>query len=145
MSFASTEGMVLSLHPLTDSSLIVTWLTRERGRLKTVAKAARRPTSPFAGQLDLFYIATLTFAESKRSELHTLREVKLIRQPETLRRDYNALKTAGRLAEFLNKSLEPEFHDPELYEMCKAYLASLENGDVEEREKLRAEIWKHLK
>jgi DNA repair protein RecO (recombination protein O) len=141
----TTEGIVLNLHPLTDSSLIVTWLTRDRGRMKTVAKAARRPTSPFAGQLDLFYIATLTYAESKRSELHTLRELKLIRQPERLRKDYNGLKAASSLAEYLGKALEPEFPDPPLYEMCKSYLETLESGDANERQKLRKEIWKHLK
>ena len=145
MSFVTTEGIILRLHPLTDSSLIVTWLTRDRGRVKTVAKAARRPNSPFAGQLDLFYVATFSFAESRRSELHTLREMKLVRQPGRLRHDYAVLKTASKLAEYLNKSLEPEFRDPELYEMCKNYLQSLETGDDAERERLRKEIWKHLK
>jgi DNA repair protein RecO (recombination protein O) len=141
----TTEGIVLNLHALTDSSLIVTWLTRDRGRMKTVAKAARRPTSPFAGQLDLFYVATLTFAESKRSELHMLRELKLIRQPERLRQDYAVLKAASSLAEYLGKTLEPEFPDPPLYEMCKSYFETLETGDAAAREKLRQEIWKYLK
>ena len=141
----TTEGIVLSLQALTDSSLIVTWLTRDRGKLKTVAKAAKRPTSPFAGQIDLFYVAMLTFAESKRSELHTLREVKLLQQPKKLRTDYNALKTAVKLAEYLNKTLEPEFPDPELYELCKSYLQSLETDESEERESLRQSIWKHMK
>jgi DNA repair protein RecO (recombination protein O) len=141
----TTEGIILALHPLTDSSLIVTWLTRDRGRLKTVAKAARRANSPFAGQLDLFHTAVLTIAESKRSELHILREMKLIGQPDRLRRDYAALKAASRLAEYLNRVLEPEFPDPELYEMCKEYLQTLEADDTEKREKLRTQIWKHLK
>jgi len=141
----TTEGIILSLHPLTDSSLIVTWLTRDRGRVKTVAKAARRQSSPFAGQLDLFFIASMTFAESRRSELHVLREVKVLEQQEKLRRDYSVLKTASSLADFLNKTLEPEYPDPELYEMCKAYLRSLESGDMEQRDKLRKMIWEHLK
>jgi DNA repair protein RecO (recombination protein O) len=145
MSAVSTEGIVLQLHPLTDTSLIVTWLTKERGRLKTVAKAARRPSSPFAGQLDLFHTCILSYAESRRSELHTLREVKLIAQPDRLRRDYSALKTAGKLVEFLLKSLEPEFPDPELYEMVQAYLRALETDANGRRESLRLAIWKHLK
>jgi DNA repair protein RecO (recombination protein O) len=125
--------------------LIVTWLTRDRGRLKTVAKAAKRPTSPFAGQIDLFYVAMLTFAESRRSELHTLKEVKLLRQPTRLRENYAALKTASKLAEYLNKTLELEFADPELYEMCRGYLETLETDNKVQREKLRELIWKHLK
>ena len=142
---SSTEGIVLFLHPLTDSSLIVTWLTLDHGKIKTVAKAARRINSPFAGQLDLFFRADLTFIRSRSSELHLLKEVKLIAQPERLRRDYTALKTAGKLAEFLIKTLEPEFSDPELYGMCRQYLESLEAGDLKDMEALRKQIWAHLK
>lgn len=141
----TTEGIILSLYPLTDSSLIVTWLTRDRGCLKTVAKAARRQNSPFTGQLDLFYTASLTFIESRRSELHTLKEVKVIEQPEKLRHDYSALKAASKLAEFLNRTLEPEYPDAELFELCKSYLKSLESGKAEQRDKLRKMIWWHLK
>jgi DNA repair protein RecO (recombination protein O) len=141
----STEGLILGLNVLTDSSWIVTWITRDHGKLKTVAKAARRPNSPFAGQLDLFHTCTLSYAESRRSELHTLRDARVLRQPCRLRTDYSALKTAGSLAQFLIKSLELEYPDPELYEMCQGYLAALEAGDTEEREKLRKAIWKHLR
>jgi len=141
----STEGLILGLNVLTDSSWIVTWLTRDHGKLKTVAKAARRPNSPFAGQLDLFHTCALSYVESRRSELHTLRDAKLLRQPCRLRTDYSALKTAGNLAEFLIKTLELEYPDPELYELCQSYLAALESENAEEREKLRKRIWKHLR
>jgi len=57
----NTIGLILRTRPLTDTSLIVHWLTPEFGRLATVAKGARRPKSPFAGKLDLFYLADLSF------------------------------------------------------------------------------------
>ena len=145
MPAITTEGFILALHALTDTSWIVTWLTKDHGKLKTVAKAARRPNSPFAGQLDLFFRLSLTYSESRKSELHTLREVRLIAQPAELRRDYTALKTAGKLAEFLIKTLEPEFPDPELYEMCVRYLETFEGSETKAREELREQIWKHLK
>ena len=56
MSIESTAGVVLRLRPLTETSLIVNWLTRDFGRIATVAKGARRPKSPFRGQIDLFYV-----------------------------------------------------------------------------------------
>ena len=43
----TTTGLVLRTRPLTETSLIVHWLTREFGRLATVAKGARRPNHPF--------------------------------------------------------------------------------------------------
>ena len=45
------HGVILRIRPLTESSLIVQWLTPESGRLATVAKGARRPKSAFLGKL----------------------------------------------------------------------------------------------
>src|SRR5213594_2368024 len=60
-------GLVLRVYPLTESSLIIHWLTQGQGRIATVAKGARRPKSPLRGKLDLFYLAEFLFARSRRS------------------------------------------------------------------------------
>jgi DNA repair protein RecO (recombination protein O) len=60
---------------LTDTSYVVHWCTQEHGLIKTAAKGARRPGSPLAGRLDLFYECEIEYAQSKRGDLHTLREV----------------------------------------------------------------------
>ena len=73
----SATGIILRTRPLTETSLIVNWLTAEHGRISTVAKGARRPKSAFAGKLDLCYEAEFTFTRSRRSELHALREVSM--------------------------------------------------------------------
>ena len=68
-----SQGIILRIRPLTESSLIVHWLAPESGRLSTVAKGAKRPKSPFRGKLDLFFAAEFSFHRSRRSDLHTLR------------------------------------------------------------------------
>src|SRR4051795_11436510 len=73
----NATGIILRTRLLSDTSLIVQWLTPNLGRISTVAKGARRPQSPFRGKLDLFYLADFNFARSRRSELHTLREVSI--------------------------------------------------------------------
>src|SRR5437879_8044234 len=88
------SGLILRLYPLTETSLIVHWLTGNIGRLATVAKGARRPKSPFRGKLDLFYLADLSFSRSRRSELHTLREVSLRETHEALRKELGHLQQA---------------------------------------------------
>ncbi len=88
------EGIILRVRPLTESSLIVCWLTAEHGRISTVAKGARRPKSPFRGKLDLFYAAVFTFRRSRRSELHYLAEVALQDTHPVLRRELGALAKA---------------------------------------------------
>ena len=80
-----SQGLILRTRPLTETSLIVHWLTPDFGRIATVAKGARRSSSPFRGKLDLFYLADLSFSRSRRSELHTLREVVLRKTHSALR------------------------------------------------------------
>ena len=69
----STPAILLRRTRLSDTSWIVTWLTQADGRLKTAARGARRPRSPFAGKLDLFFLDDISFAPSRKSDLHVLR------------------------------------------------------------------------
>jgi len=87
----STHGIILRTRPLTETSLIIHWLTPDLGRIATVAKGARRPKSPFAGKLDLFYTAEFSFTRSRSSELHNLREVKLQETHAAIRTDLSKL------------------------------------------------------
>jgi DNA repair protein RecO (recombination protein O) len=105
-----TTGLILRTRPLTETSVIVHWLTPDLGRLSTVAKGARRPKSPFRGKLDLFYFADFSFARSRHSELHTLREVVLRETHSALRQTSRASDkpaTAARLSSKRRKRRRP--------------------------------------
>jgi len=121
----STHGLILRTRPLTETSLIVHWLTPASGRLATVAKGARRPKSPFAGKLDLFYAADFSFSRSRRSELHTLREVILRETHAPLREDILKLQQAGYAAGFIEQTTEMETPLPEIFQMLDEFLEQL--------------------
>jgi DNA repair protein RecO (recombination protein O) len=72
-----TPAILLRKTHWSETSLIVAWLTERFGTVRTVARGARNPKSPFAGMLDLFYCADISFTISRKSDLHTLREVSL--------------------------------------------------------------------
>ncbi len=61
-------GIIIRLTKLTETSLIVHWCTQDEGLIKTVAKGGRRPKSPFAGKLDLFFGSELNWVRSRKSE-----------------------------------------------------------------------------
>src|SRR6059058_3218985 len=104
----STTGLVLRTRLLTETSLIVHWLTSDLGRLATVAKGARRPKSPFLGKLDLFYLADISFTRSLRSELHNLREVSLRETHSVLRQDLGYLQQASYAAALIEQTTEAD-------------------------------------
>src|SRR5947208_17169012 len=84
----TTRGILLRKRKLSDTSLIVSWCTDSLGIIQTVARGARRPKSLFRGQLDLFFDAELSIAKSRRSNLHTLREVVLVNAFAGIRTDH---------------------------------------------------------
>jgi DNA repair protein RecO (recombination protein O) len=125
MNSERATGVVLRTWPLTDSSLIVHWLTGGLGRLATVAKGARRNKSPFRGQLDLFYLADLSFARSRRTDLHTLREVKVLETHPGLRRDLAVLQQASYCALLIEQTTETESPLGALFDQFTSLLAAL--------------------
>ena len=121
----SATGIILRTQSLTETSLIINWLTPNFGRIATVAKGARRPKSPFSGKLDLFYEADFSFSRSRRSELHTLREVSLRQTNSALRDDIVKLHQAAYGAAFIVQTTEPETPLPGVFELFQRFLECL--------------------
>jgi DNA repair protein RecO (recombination protein O) len=119
------SGIILRTRPLTETSLIVQWLTPDLGRISTVAKGARRPKSPFLGKLDLFFEADFSFTRSRRSELHNLREVSVRNSNSTLRQEMGRLSQGSYFVVLLEKSTETETPIPELHNLLQQSLALL--------------------
>lgn len=121
----AATGIILRTRPLTETSLIVNWLTPNLGRVSTVAKGARRPKSPFLGKLDLFYEADFSFTRSRRSELHTLREVRLRETRSGLRREMGYLQQASYAAALIEQTTETETPLGEAFELVRGFLNHL--------------------
>lgn len=118
-------GIILRTHPLTETSLIVRWLTCEAGRIDTVARGARRPRSAWRGKLDLFYRARFSFARSRRSDLHALRDVELLETHQGIRTNLDALRQASYATAWITRATEPGAPIPELFELLEGLLRRL--------------------
>lgn len=125
------HGIILRTRPLTETSLIVQWLTADLGRIATVAKGARRQKSPFLGKLDLYYEADFTFQRARKSNLHTLREINLTSTRPFLRTEFAALEQAATAGRRIEKTTEEETPLPEIYELFHAYLEELSKPPVQ--------------
>ena len=121
----SATGIILRTRPLTETSLIVHWLTPNFGRMATVAKGARRLKSPFLGKLDLFYRVDFSFSRSRRSDLHLLREVGLRETHSALRQNLPALRQATCAAAFIEQATETETPLPAVFDLLGGFLDTL--------------------
>lgn len=125
MEILKTTGIVLRQRPVTETSLIVTWLTKDFGKLRTMAKGARRPKSPFRGHVEPFYLDELLFLRSRRSDLYILHECSLIDPHRALRDDYKKLSTAVYFCELVDLATESEQADPDLFSLLRSTLRTL--------------------
>ena len=118
----SATGLILRTRPLTETSLIIHWLTPDFGRLATVARGARRPKSPFLGKLDLFYVADFSFSRSRHSDLHILREVNLRKLHPALRQNLAGLRQGTYATALVEQVTETETPLPAIYELMMGFL-----------------------
>lgn len=128
-----SHGILIRLTRLTDSSLIVHWFTEGAGLIKTVANGARRPASPFAGKLDLFFSAELVWTPARRSELHPLKEVAVTNWHMGLRKSYAATLMAGYFCRLLEQAVEPGHAEPLLYDLLRRALDHVDSAGPSRR------------
>lgn len=128
-----SEAILTRLTKLTDTSLIVHWFTADAGLIKTVAKGARRPTSPFAGKLDLFFSGEVHWSPARRGELHALREVSPTSLRVRIRQDYDATLLAAYFCRLLETAVEREHPEPELHDLLRRGLDHVDQAGASSR------------
>ena len=89
-----SEAICLQIHPWSQTSHVVSWLT-PAGKVTTVVKGAERPKSYLLGQYDLNYTCEILFYARGRGDVHALREASPLKLREGLRESYRALALAG--------------------------------------------------
>ncbi len=104
-----------------------------------MARGARRPRSAFAGQLDLFFAADITYARSTKGDLHALREVAVRDPREGLRQLYARTQLASYFVELLELSSEFEHPIPELYDLLRRALDHVNQAEPTRRAMLHFE------
>lgn len=134
-----TTATLIRRSRLTETSLIVHWCTSTHGLIKTVARGALRPRSPFAGRLDLFFEAELTWRGSRRSDLHTLSDVAVLDPRSGIQRDYPRLLAATYFVKLLELTAERETPVPELHDLLRRALDHLDREPATRRAVLHFE------
>jgi DNA repair protein RecO (recombination protein O) len=133
MAAATLHAILLRRIRFSDTSLIISWFTQERGKLKTVAKGALRTKSSFAGRLDLFFQCELTVGWSQRSELHSLLETVVLEPFAGIRRNYPNTLAAGYFSELVEETTEPEHPEVPIYQLLVRAFRYLEEKPVTTR------------
>src|SRR5438477_5335710 len=119
-----------------ETSQILTLLSREHGLLRVIARGAHRTTkagaSKFGGGIDLLDLADAVFTHAPEKELATLCEWTLRDGHLTLRRNLRAVYLGLYAAELVATLIEEHDPHPELFDRLQQTLAELESDRIEE-------------
>jgi DNA repair protein RecO (recombination protein O) len=121
-----SEALVLRTYPLKEADLIVSFLTRDQGKLRGVAKRARRPKSSFGAGLERLSHVRMAYFQRETRELVSLDSCELIQSQFALVSDYwtsVALDYFAEVAEQLLPSAEP---GEKFFRLLLAVLESLQ-------------------
>jgi DNA repair protein RecO (recombination protein O) len=111
MAVLTSEAVVLRTWPMHEADLIVSFFTRDYGRMKGVAKAALKSRKRFGGALEPMTVARAWFAEKPRQELVRLDQLEIVRSPLSMPVDQARMAVLSFFAEVLDEVL-PE-RDPQ--------------------------------
>jgi DNA repair protein RecO (recombination protein O) len=111
MSVLTSEAVVLRTWPVHESDLLVSFFTRDYGRLKGMAKAALKSRKRFGGALEPMTLARAWFAERPRQELVRLDQLEILRSPLSTTVDQARMAVLSFYAEVIDEAL-PE-RDPQ--------------------------------
>lgn len=105
-----SETYVLRTYPFRESDLIVSFFTRDQGKLRGVAHRARKPKSNFGSGLERLSLVRLSYSQKETRELVSLNSCDLLQSQFDLLSDFEASVALDFVAEVSDHLLPP--HEP---------------------------------
>jgi DNA repair protein RecO (recombination protein O) len=118
------EAVVLRTHPLGEADRIITLLTKERGRIRAVAKGVRRTKSRFGARLEPFMVVDVQCYEGRNLDTVTQAE-SIATYGQTIARDYAVYTAATVMVETAEQLTEEHEPSTQQYRLLSGALRSL--------------------
>jgi len=125
MSLKESEALVLRTYPFRESDLLVTLFTRAEGKVRGVARAAKKSRRRFGGALEPLTYITVTYEDRERQELARLDACEVIESPLTSEVSYPRAVALGHVAELLDELLPDREANDAVFRLALSVLAQL--------------------
>ena len=135
---SKTEGLVLRGYRMSESSKVVVIYTRTAGKVRVVARGARRPRSKFGASVEPITWGAYVFYSRENRELQTLSEGDILYPFEGIKRVYRRLVYASAVCDLLDR-LTPEEDANSL--LCSVTLETLRWMETVEEQAVELPLW----
>ena len=125
-----SETFVLRTYPYREADLIVSFFTRDQGKLRGVARRARRPKSTFGSGLERLSQVRMAYFLRDNAELASLSGCELIESQFGLQSNYDCSVALDYFTEVTEHLLPPHEPSEKYFRLLRATLDYLRGGGV---------------
>ncbi len=128
MPIIKTEAVILKCDKYRETSSIVTFYSREHGKVKGIAKGVRNSKSRWGGALQPMAFVNIMYYYKETRNLHLISGAEYIKPYSTVYNDYDKMQLAFRMVELINKTTAESQENTNIYNLLIESLFQLDDS-----------------
>jgi DNA repair protein RecO (recombination protein O) len=130
MALVESQAIVLRTYPLREADLLVTLFTRAEGKVRGVARSAKRSKRRFGGALEPMTYVRAFYDVHERQELARLDSCEVLQSPMAEEITYARATALAHVAELLDELLPDREANDAIFRLTLSVLNALRGSDV---------------
>ncbi len=130
MPLKESEAIVLRTYPFRESDMLVTLFTRLEGKVRGVARAAKKSRRRFGGALEPLTYIKAAYEDRERQELARLDSCEVLESPLTSEVSYPRAVALGHVAELLDELLPDREANDAVFRLALSVLSQLRGKEL---------------
>jgi DNA repair protein RecO (recombination protein O) len=130
MALKESEAIVLRTYPLREADLLVTLFTRLEGKVRGVARSAKKSKRRFGGALEPLTHVRAYYEDREKMELARLDSCEVLESPLATTVSYSRAVALGHVVEVLDELLPDREANDAVFRLALSVLVGLRGSDV---------------
>lgn len=130
MALKESEAIVLRTYPLREADLLVTFFTRIEGKVRGVARSAKKSRKRFGGALEPLTFVRAFYEDRERQELARLDALEVLESPLASEVGYPRAVALAHIAELLDELLPDREANDAVFRLTLSVLSCLRGANI---------------
>jgi DNA repair protein RecO (recombination protein O) len=130
MAVKESEAIVLRTYPFREADLLVTLFTRSEGKVRGVARSAKKSKRRFSGALEPLTYVKLHYDAKEGQDLTRLDYCEVLESPLAYEVSYPRAVALGHVAELLDELLPDREANDVVFRLALSTLAGLRGSEI---------------